>query len=238
MRRSAAASLSTRLTDSNVSEAGTTDAFEVSLDSVPTVNVTMTLDPDTDLDLGAGTGVPISLTFTPLNALLPQTVTAMAVDDTLIEGLHSGTITTSVASGDAAYNGLFVPDTTAQILDNDQPAFVINEVDADTTGTDMLEFVEVYDGGVGNISLAGYSLVFFNGNGDTQYAGYDLDGHSTDAEGFFVLGNAAVANVDFVVDDSSIQNGPERSRPVPGERRQLSQCNHDRPDRRGRLRHG
>ncbi|MCB0007287.1 MAG: lamin tail domain-containing protein, partial [Anaerolineales bacterium] len=30
------------------------------------------------------------------------------------------------------------------------PVFIINEVDSDTDGTDILEFVELYDGGVGN----------------------------------------------------------------------------------------
>jgi len=36
---------------------------------------------------------------------------------------------------------------------------VINEIDADTEGTDILEFVELYDGGVGNAPLDGYVLV-------------------------------------------------------------------------------
>ena len=40
---------------------------------------------------------------------------------------------------------------------------MINEVDADTPGNDAAEFVELYDGGVGNTSLDGLVLVFFNG---------------------------------------------------------------------------
>ena len=48
---------------------------------------------------------------------------------------------------------------------------MINEIDADTPGTDTMEFVELYDGGVGNVSLTGKTVVFFNGSNDLSYAG-------------------------------------------------------------------
>jgi hypothetical protein len=71
-------------------------------------------------------------------------------------------------------------------------ALIINEVDADQTGTDNAEFVELYDGGAGNTSLAGYTLVFFNGNGDVSYFAFDLDAWSTNPDGYFTLcGDAA-----------------------------------------------
>ncbi|MEZ4761765.1 MAG: hypothetical protein R3C26_00745 [Calditrichia bacterium] len=72
---------------------------------------------------------------------------------------------------------------------------VINEVDSDQDGTDMAEFVELFDGGTGNTDLSGLVLVFFNGTSDVSYAAYDLDGFSTNAAGYFVAGNAAVPNV-------------------------------------------
>ncbi len=43
---------------------------------------------------------------------------------------------------------------------------VINEVDADQTGTDVAEFVELYDGGDGNTDLTGSVIVFYNSNND------------------------------------------------------------------------
>ena len=90
---------------------------------------------------------------------------------------------------------------------------LINEVDADNTSTDSAEFVELYDGGLGNSDLSGLVLVFFNGSNDASYRSYDLDGQSTDANGYFVLcGNAAnVANCDLDVSPSSnlIQNGAD-----------------------------
>ncbi len=88
---------------------------------------------------------------------------------------------------------------------------VINEVDADQTGTDSAEFIELYDGGTGNTSLDGYVLVLFNGSDDASYGGaIDLDGYSTDADGYFVVGSANVANVDLIAfTTNGIQNGAD-----------------------------
>ncbi|HSM56940.1 MAG TPA: ExeM/NucH family extracellular endonuclease [Candidatus Sulfomarinibacteraceae bacterium] len=87
---------------------------------------------------------------------------------------------------------------------------IINEIDSDTPGTDVLEFVELYDGGEGNTSLDGLVVVFFNGNGDTSYARFDLDGHSTDENGYFLLGNEAVEPTPSIIFGSNgLQNGPD-----------------------------
>jgi len=88
---------------------------------------------------------------------------------------------------------------------------VINEVDADQAGTDAGEFIELYDGGVGNTPLDGFVVVLFNGSDDQSYTpAFDLDGYSTDGSGYFVIGGAAVPNVDLVVaTDSWLQNGAD-----------------------------
>lgn len=87
---------------------------------------------------------------------------------------------------------------------------VINEIDADTYGTDYDEFIELYDGGSGNTDLTGLVLVLYNGIGDVSYAAYDLDGETTDANGYFVLGSTQVPNVDKVIfTTNSLQNGPD-----------------------------
>ena len=91
-----------------------------------------------------------------------------------------------------------------------EPVFIINEVDADTEGTDVLEFVELYDGGVGNSVLDGLTVVFYNGSGDTSYAAYDLDGFTTDANGYFLLGNVGVVPAPSIVFASNgLQNGAD-----------------------------
>ncbi len=86
---------------------------------------------------------------------------------------------------------------------------IINELDSDTPGTDLLEFVELYDGGVGNTSLTGKVVVLYNGSNDLSYAAYDLDGYSTDASGYFVLGNSGVTGVDYVFNNDTLQNGAD-----------------------------
>jgi len=87
---------------------------------------------------------------------------------------------------------------------------IINEVDADTPSTDADEFIELYDGGTGNTDLTGLVVVLFNGYGDVSYNAFDLDGQSTDANGYFVMGSANVPNVDMVIGTTNIiQNGAD-----------------------------
>ncbi len=88
-------------------------------------------------------------------------------------------------------------------------SILINEVDADTFDTDTMEFVELYDGGVGNTSLNGLALVFYNGSGDTSYYAVDLDGHTTNSSGFFTIGNALVPGVSMTFANNLLQNGAD-----------------------------
>ncbi|WP_341525544.1 ExeM/NucH family extracellular endonuclease [Nostoc sp. UHCC 0302] len=83
----------------------------------------------------------------------------------------------------------------------------INEIDSDTPGTDTAEFVELYDGGVGNTDLSGLVVVFYNGSNDQSYAAFDLDGYNSDANGYFVLGNIGVPGVDLLFPGNTLQNG-------------------------------
>jgi len=90
------------------------------------------------------------------------------------------------------------------------PNMIINEVDADTPSTDTLEFVELYDGGDGNTSLDGLVVVFYNGSGDVSYNAFDLDGYSTDSNGYFVLGNSGVSPTpEITFPSNGLQNGTD-----------------------------
>jgi predicted extracellular nuclease len=87
---------------------------------------------------------------------------------------------------------------------------LINEVDADTPGTDTLEFVELFDGGTGSTALDGLTVVFFNGSDDASYDAFDLDGYSTNGDGYFVLGNAGVSPTPSIIFGSNgLQNGAD-----------------------------
>ena len=154
----------------------------------------------TGFDQSAGaipSGTPASGTFLPNNGNLDNFDGASAL----------GTFT--LRPGDTGSGDPLCVDSYSVTVTADAPPIVINEVDADTAGTDTLEFVELYDGGIGNVSLTGLVLVFFNGASDDSYFARDLDGQTTDANGYFVLGNAAVANVSDVFADNTLQNGAD-----------------------------
>ena len=100
---------------------------------------------------------------------------ARAFDDTFIANADDGTDIGAFELESAAPTP-----TPAQNI-------IINEVDSDQTGTDTAEFVELYDGGVGNVSLDGLVLVFYNGSNNLSYNAVDLDGLMTNASGYYVL---------------------------------------------------
>lgn len=88
-----------------------------------------------------------------------------------------------------------------------QAQVVINEVDADQFGTDAAEFIELY--GTPGQSLNGLVMVWFNGAAGTSYKTIDLTGNVIPASGYFVLGNAGVANVNVTFTGNTLQNGAD-----------------------------
>src|SRR4030095_14145762 len=85
----------------------------------------------------------------------------------------------------------------------------INEIDSDTPAIDTAEFIELFDGGVGNTALDGLAVVLYNGSNNLAYAAFDLDGRFTDANGYFTLGNVATPGVNLVFGDNLLQNGAD-----------------------------
>jgi len=194
----------------DVTEGGATDTFDVELLTQPITDVTVNLSTAAPSEITFDVS---SLTFTMANWNTPQTVTVTAVDDSDIEGNHTGSIDINTTSADTNYNTL-TDSFNANITDNDSAPvatnIIINEVDADTPGTDALEFIELYDGGTGNTALDGLVVVLFNGSDDQSYDAIDLDGESTDANGFFVIGSASVSNVDLTAfTTNGLQNGAD-----------------------------
>ena len=161
-----------------------------------------------DYDAASG-----ALSFTAGGALTDTiSVTINGDVDVEADELFTVTLSNIVSSAGTATIGDGV--ATGAILNDDAappPTVVINEIDSDTAGTDALEFVEIYDGGIGNSSLNGLVLVFFNGGAanDGSYFALDLDGFTTDANGYFVAGNAGVTGVDAVFAGNLLQNGQD-----------------------------
>ena len=100
-----------------VTEGGTDDRYTVVLNSLPTSDVVITIGGGNQL-----VATPATLTFTPLNWNLPQTVTVAAIDDNAAEGAHSGTLIPNSSSADAAYNNVTFNVVSVQIIDNDTVA--------------------------------------------------------------------------------------------------------------------
>lgn len=89
---------------------------------------------------------------------------------------------------------------------------VINEVDADTPGLDVLEIIELKSE-TPYFSLDGYILVLFNGSSGTGTLSYntiDLNGLITDGNGIVLLGNSQVnPSPSRLFPQNTVQNGPD-----------------------------
>ncbi|KAK7118718.1 hypothetical protein R3I94_022272 [Phoxinus phoxinus] len=90
------------------------------------------------------------------------------------------------------------------------PCLIISEVNCDNPRLDTQEFVELYNDGTNPTSLNGYTLVFYNGNGDSAYRVIDLSGQHTDQRGFFLVGSAELTPRPAIsLPPNSVQNGPD-----------------------------
>jgi len=166
-----------------------------------TASLTVSL---TSSDLTEAITVPLFLTIAAGQA--SATVPISAVDDSAQDGDQSVTFT---ATGSGFLSGIAALTVTD---DGDLPltTLFINELDADTPAVDDAgSFIELYDGGLGNRSLDGFLLVLFNGATDLSYRTIDLSGQRTNAQGFFVVGNAGGANVNLTIAGDFLQNGAD-----------------------------
>lgn len=89
---------------------------------------------------------------------------------------------------------------------------VINELDSDTEGIDLEEFIELKTDEPYQ-SLDDYVLVFFNGSevaGNTSYLTIDLEGYTSDINGIFLIGSTHVSPFpDLLIEPNIIQNGED-----------------------------
>lgn len=110
-------------------EAGGTATFSVQLNTQPTAEVVVGLSSS---DLTEGVVSPPSLSFTPANWNVPQTVTVQGLNDAMDDGDIAFTIVTAAAvSSDAAYNGKAVLDVTVTNTDDDMVGISVTPVSLD-----------------------------------------------------------------------------------------------------------
>jgi endonuclease G len=147
-----------------------------------------------------------SFTLTPAAGLPPATHCTVSIAASQISDVDPNDPPDQM-SGDVSFSfDTENPDVAVNVI--------INEIDSDTpgSGVDTAEFVELYDGGVGHTPLSGLTVVFYNGNGDVVYGAFDLDGFSTNGNGYFTLGNPGVPGVDLEFNPGAsgfLQNGAD-----------------------------
>ena len=125
--------LATPLSGLETTEAGHSDTFTIELTSQPTANVTIDL---TSNNVNEGTVAPASLTFTPTDWNVPQTVTVTGQDDAVQDGdVAYSVVLEPATSSDSVYNGLDPTDVTVVNLDDDIPGFFV----IPTTGLETTE---------------------------------------------------------------------------------------------------
>jgi hypothetical protein len=134
-----------------VTEASTTDTFDVKLTGAPAGDVLVTLAvTPAQATLSGATLVSNVLTFTPNNWSVAQVVTVTALDDAIAEGPHTAAISLAVASTDLRYNTFVVADVNVAITDNDTGPRILL---AHTTGT--TEVTEGSTTDILNVSFTG-----------------------------------------------------------------------------------
>ena len=152
----------------------------------------------------------------PASGLTSQEIGAEETGSTPI-GASLQLVGTGTAYEDFAWSAepqnTFGDCNTGQIFGDSGPVgtdVVINEIDSDTPGSDDREFIELFDGGAGNTPLDGLVVVLYNGSSNEVYDAIDLSGFATDADGYFLLGNAAVTpSPALTFSIGTLQNGPD-----------------------------
>jgi hypothetical protein len=118
----------------STSESGGTSTFNVALTTPPSANVTV---PIQSSNLQEGTVSASSVTFTPLNWNVPQTVTVIGVNDAIDDGNIAYSVILGAASSmDPDYQGIDPRDVSVTNLDNDDPPakfFVVDDASANRT---------------------------------------------------------------------------------------------------------
>ncbi len=113
----------------NTTEAGGTATFTVVLDSQPTADVTI---PVSSSDTSEGSVSPATLTFTPANWNVAQTVTVTGVDDDVDDGDVTFSIVVASANG-GDFDGVDADDVNLTNNDDDTRGITVSTISGNTT---------------------------------------------------------------------------------------------------------
>ncbi|MBA4810912.1 MAG: hypothetical protein H2036_08280, partial [Acidimicrobiales bacterium] len=166
-----------------IAETGSTDTFTVVLDAQPATDVVIDV---TSGDTGEATVSPSTLTFTSANWDIAQTVTVTGVNDDLVDGTQTTTITLTVNDGssDNDFDGIADQTVSATTTDSDTAGFTVIESGgsstvAETGSTDTFTVVldaqpasdvviSVTSADTGEVTVSAATLTFTSGNWDAS----------------------------------------------------------------------
>ena len=119
------------LSRTTTTEAGGMATFTVVLQVAPAANVTIPLSSS---DTTEGTVGPSTLTFTPVNWNVAQTVTVTGIDDAVDDGDMGYSVILGVtSSSDTNYNGLNPADVALTNVDDDTAGITVSNLSGSTT---------------------------------------------------------------------------------------------------------
>ena len=122
-----------------------TASVDIVLNAAPLTDIIIDLE---SADLTEATVATASLTFTPLNWNTVQTVLLNSVDELLVDGTQTVSITASVnAASDPAFTALASQTVTASVVDDDIPGFTLSALAGTLTegSTQTASFTLVLD---------------------------------------------------------------------------------------------
>ncbi len=121
--------------ETNVTEGGAGDTYDLVLTLAPTQDVTISLGTVGNQVTAVDDNQPSNnyLVFTPSNWDVPQSVRVTAVDDSLAEGIHEAYINHSIVTEATEYQDAFALQEFVEITDNDAGGIVIDPTDGLTT---------------------------------------------------------------------------------------------------------
>ena len=197
-------SLAVTTTDGQATEGGDTGAFTVRLSTVPTANVTVTIGASTQC-----TFAPTTLTFTLANWNAPQTVTATAINDTVVEGTHSCAPAAITASG-GSFNTATGTPPVITIIDNDVASFTITKaVNAASIAAPGTLTYTISIANTGNVPLTAPVITdsLSQGGALTLTTGPTLTSGDAAPLGTLNVGETWIYTATYLVTQANINNG-------------------------------
>lgn len=192
--------------DNSLAEGGVSKAYSLRLTLPPTSNVTVQIQADAQLVTS-----PATVVFTPSNWDQLQTVSVSAVNDSLVEGLHSATITHTVDGSDNYAAVTSADPVEFSITDNDKPGVFVTSIGSlreGQSGTATFLFSRVETSSISSpvtvsFEMSGTALT----SGDYSLSGASVTYDSATGLGQVVIpaGQSQVALTVSVVNDSQLE---------------------------------